>query len=259
MDDAQRQRSLKAALKAFVARSGSQHIAAEALGYTQARLSQIIADDLPISMRLANALASAEGTTLDGLARQERVPDLPARQAVSPSPSPRVEFADEPATPRTLAEAIDAALDKARGHTYVDGRAVELALGETFQFEAGADVVGAVTAWLDAARNIRRRGLAVTTQALLAEVTLGRSARARQVADERDDAVNAEADAGVDELGLIRRDAPPSDRPIPGTEGMPSRTVGPDAGSGIHREPSGAAEALATHGRRLGIQPRKAR
>lgn len=31
MDDAQRQRSLKAALKAFVARAGSQHVAAEAL------------------------------------------------------------------------------------------------------------------------------------------------------------------------------------------------------------------------------------
>lgn len=248
MDDAQRQRSLKAALKAFVARSGSQHIAAEALGYTQARLSQIISDDQPISMRLANALASAEGTTIDGLARQEHAAAAPGHPASTPAPSPRVERVEERELPRTLAEAIDAALDRARGHTYGDGRSVELALGETFQFESGDDVVGAVTAWLDAARNIRRRGLAVTTQALLAEMTFGRSARARQVVEERDAAVNAGAEVGVDEYGAIRRTAPTSERPVEGTEGLPSEMERRE-GSGVHSKEK--SERLIAHARRV--------
>lgn len=70
------------------------------------------------------------------------------------------------------------AFEKER-HTIRDIAAVQAALRSTAQMaDPSADLTAAAREWLDAAARLRKRGLQVTTETLLLEVTLGSKTRA---------------------------------------------------------------------------------
>lgn len=147
----------------------------------------------------------------------------------------------------SLEEALGLAFEP-RKHTITDLRAVQDALAESYPWKRPeAGFVAAARTWLDAAASLRRQGQGVDAVAILDRVTFGGNERARQVAMERETAANAEGAAPGNEHGLQRPDATPSERPVLGTEGMPSEKT-PSEVTGVRgREES---EAIIERARR---------
>lgn len=101
-----------------------------------------------------------------------------------------------------LVIALGDAFDPKR-HLVVDTHAVLRALRATDRrLVEGADLVGAARRWLDAAAGLRREGIMVTSENVLVRATLGRTARAGELATEREADANAEADAKLRARGI---------------------------------------------------------
>lgn len=134
-----------------------------------------------------------------------------AGQGPEAGPEPAIEEPPASAPDDTLSPleaALGSAFDKGR-HTVRDIAAVQLALRSFHRREATeGDLVGAARVWLDAAADLRRRGEAVTLEALLYRVTIGKpSAHGERVANERNAALNHEARERARAAGML----PPDD------------------------------------------------
>ncbi len=134
----------------------------------------------------------------------------------------------------SLEEALGLAFDP-RKHTITDLRAVQDALNESYRWKRPeAEFVAAAGTWLDVAASLRRLGQRVDAVAILDRVTFGTSERSRQIALDRETIATAEGDPAGNKHGLRPLNAPATDRPIPGTEDLPSQVANPDAGSGVY-------------------------
>jgi len=117
---------------------------------------------------------------------------------------------DAPATIPAVDDAqsaVEAALGQAfdaKVHTLRDLDAVRGSIRRIHKLEATeADFIEAARTWLDAAARLRRHGKTVDLEALLVAVTLGTKALPHQIerAEQRDEAVTAEAEAELRGLG----------------------------------------------------------
>ena len=150
--------------------------------------------------KLAHASGVSLGWLITGNGSPDDAPDTasPSNPVAEPEPRPAVGGSS---LERALGEAFDP-----KRHTVTDLRSVQDALGATHRWErTEADLVAAARTWLNAAAALRREGEPVTAVALLDRVTFGKTARARELAAEREARENAEGDDEAEELGLKRR------------------------------------------------------
>lgn len=169
-DDPVVQERLLELLKAVVARhGGKQQAAADELEMHQPQVSKILAGKSAIPASAAPALARATGESLDEIYdHRPLVRRAVATEAAVATEPPPPQAPPRP-TPRTLAEALDRFFERfSDNHSIEDACAVVAALGELHRFAPGEDPVAVARAWLDAARDLRQRGV-YASPAVLAE------------------------------------------------------------------------------------------
>lgn len=186
-----------------------------------------------------SALATSAGVAFDWLARGVGPSGLD-KAPPSPSAVPPSTNTDRP--PMSLEDALDRAFDRGV-HSLHDALAVRMAFATAPPMHGIADVVAAARAWLDAAAELRRTGRDVTLVALLERVT------ERMTRNEADSTSST-----VTEAEVAPAISATSERPVEGTESMPSESppLG-EEGSGlrtplqVHRDEHGNLVASGGH------------